>query len=146
MAVLNALLGLLALVALAMFPCLVVLVVFADNLFSAIARTARRTRFRSPVEPTGPPLEQIAADLHRLGHSRHETVPGSVRHTAVTRAYDRRLAHACRALDLDEYLTELSDMDLELERLRVESLLVGVGFVLVGIDSELDVDGRQDHC
>lgn len=129
-----------------MLPCLVILIVFADNLFSAIARAARRARLGNVIEPPGPPLEQIAADLHRLGLARRAAVGGSVRHVAVTRAYDRRLVHACRALDISEHLTGLTDLDLELERLRVEGALLGAGFVLVSIDAELDVDGRQDHC
>jgi hypothetical protein len=82
------------------------------------------------VEPIGPPVEQIAADLRRLGLARRTSAAGSVRHVAATRGYDQRLVHACRALELDEHLSALVGVDLDLERLRVESQLVASGFVL----------------
>lgn len=82
------------------------------------------------MQPTGPPLEQIAADLHRLGLARLSSVVGSTRYAAATRAYDHRLTHACRALEIDQHLSDVEGVDLELERLRVEDQLRESGFVL----------------
>jgi len=143
--VLEALAILLALFALAMLPCLVVFVVFADAFLSTVHRQQRRIRRTLRLEhealaaiepaddqldPTGPPLEQIATEIHRLTHARRSCAPGSPRFIAATRAYDRRLAHACRALEIDEHLTSLEGLDQDLERLRVEGLLIEAGFVL----------------
>lgn len=132
-----------AVATLALLPCLVVLICYADNVLDSIWRAIRRGRRRVVAhmvpEPDGPPLEQIAADLHRLGLARRNTADGSVRHGAATRAYDRRLNHACRALDIEQHLSELTDLDLDLERLRVEGALLRAGFVLVAVETELDV-------
>ncbi len=149
MAVLNVLAVLLAVSVLALLPCLVVLIVYADNLIDAIVRAVRRSRRRRHIlhaepEPDGPPLQQIAGDLHRLGLARLRAPEGSLRHAAVTRAYDRRLTNACRALDIEEHLADLEALDLELERLRVEGVLIRSGFVLTTVEVGLDVDGRQD--
>jgi hypothetical protein len=145
-AVLEALAILLALAALAMLPCLVVFILFADALLRAMRRQRRwirRSLHRAdsePVEapavepepqgPTGPPLEQIADEIHRLTYARRTSAAGSPRFIAATRAYDRRLAHACRALEINEHMAELYGLDLDLERLRVEGLLLAAGFVL----------------
>jgi hypothetical protein len=144
-AVLEALAILLALSTLAMLPCLVVIVLFADAFLNGV-RIQRRRLYRldrraaataddaddaeSPPEASGPPLEQIAAEIHRLTYARRTATPGTPRFVAATRAYDRRLAHACRALEIDEHLDELDGVDLDLERLRVEGELLGAGFVL----------------
>lgn len=128
---------------LAMLPCVVIFVLFADSFFNPITRRAwrptrptRRERavaveIETPAQPAGPPLEQIAADLHRLGFARLSCVPGSTRYNAATRAYDHRLMHACRALEIDEHLSEVEGVDLDLERLRVEGQLIESGFVLM---------------
>jgi hypothetical protein len=138
----------LALSTLAMLPCLVVIVLFADAFINSVRvqrqriyRLNRRAAARldqpeaepevEPVpEAAGPPLEQIAAEIHRLTYARRTAAPGTPRFVAATRAYDRRLSHACRALEIDEHLDELIDVDLELERVRVEGELLGAGFVL----------------
>jgi hypothetical protein len=147
-AVLEAVAILLALMTLAMLPCLVVFVIFADAFLNTmrwqrrrIRRDARRVADSSaavadadaeiePPDPAGPPLEQIAAEIHRLTYARRTATVGTPRFVAATRAYDRRLGHACRALEIDEHLGELTGVDLELERLRVEGELLGAGFVL----------------
>ncbi|MFJ6198768.1 hypothetical protein [Micromonospora sp. NPDC092111] len=77
------------------------------------------------------PLELIAADLRRLG--RHRLAAGGrsvVWHGSVIDAYDDRLRAACRALDLAEHLGELAGVDREIERVRVEGLLVEMGLPL----------------
>ncbi len=139
MAIVHALLIVLALFVLASLPCVVIFVLFADSFLNPISGRARRpargesqARATSevPAQPTGPPLEQIAADLHRLGSARLSCVLGSTRYNATTRAYDHRLMHACRALEVDEHLSEVEGVDLDLERLRVEGQLIESGFVL----------------
>jgi hypothetical protein len=138
-AIVHALSILLALLVLAMLPCVVVFVLFADSFFNPISRRAWRPSRRArhvdveampPAEAAGPPLEQIAADLHRLGFARLSCAFGSTRYNAATRAYDHRLGHACRALEIDEHLSEVEGVDLDLERLRVEGKLTESGFVL----------------
>lgn len=163
MAVVETVAILLALTALALLPCLVVLVIFADA-FANVVRRQRRRIYRAgppaprsmvqsarassapgstavapvppapgeiePLDPAGPPLEQIAAEIHRLTSARRSAAAGTARFIAATRAYDRRLGHACRALEIEERLSDLTGLDLELERLRVEDDLVNAGFVL----------------
>ena len=139
----------LAIFALAFLPCVVFLILFADELIESSARAlrrARKARLRMLPEPAGPPLQQIAEELRRIGASRRATTPGSMRHVVATRAYDRRLEQACAALQIEQHLTDLDNLDLDLERLRVEGALLVAGFVLANIDIEADVDGRPDHC
>lgn len=77
------------------------------------------------------PLEQIAADLRRLGRHRLAAADRSaVWHGAVIGAYDERLRTACRALGIAEHLTELDGVDREIERVRVEGLLHAAGLAL----------------
>ncbi|MDZ5444277.1 hypothetical protein U2F26_16270 [Micromonospora sp. 4G57] len=77
------------------------------------------------------PLEQIAADLRRLGGHRLAAVERSVVwHGAVIDAYDERLRAACRALGIPEHLAELEGVDREIERVRVEGLLHAAGITL----------------
>ncbi|MCX5068857.1 hypothetical protein OOJ91_23735 [Micromonospora lupini] len=77
------------------------------------------------------PLEQLAADLRRLGGQR---LGGNARsmvwHGAVLQAYDDRLRLACRALGITEHLTELSGVDQQIERIRVEGVLHAAGLTL----------------
>lgn len=77
------------------------------------------------------PLEQLAADLRRLGGQRLGG-PGRpmVWHSALLQAYDDRLRLACRALDITEHLGELDGVDQEIERVRVEGVLHAAGLSL----------------
>ncbi|MDR7279620.1 hypothetical protein [Catenuloplanes atrovinosus] len=82
-------------------------------------------------DPPSPAIEFLAADLrrlyrHRLGIATHSLVW----HIAVLRAYDARLRLASRCLDIPEHLAEVVGMDLEIERLRIESELEAAGLVL----------------
>src|SRR5215475_4235840 len=130
----------------AMLPCVVLLIIFVDDLCSAIARTWRRVRRRRHGVPSGPPLEELAADLQRLGEARRLPQQAPSRRAAVLAAYDRRLVMACAALGVAHDLEELDGFDKNIERVRMEGALLQAGFVLGGVDAEIDVDGRQDHC
>lgn len=94
-----------------------------------------------PPAPAGPPIEQIAADLRRLGRQRLTLGARSpIWHTAVQRAYDERLCLACRSLGIEQHLAELDGLDLDIERVRVEGELLAAGLVLAGGD--VDCQGR----
>jgi hypothetical protein len=159
--VLRALVVAVALVALALLPCAVALLIthvdeIAERMWRAVRRGARRTRacivdYRvlrgradapSPVAAPGPPIEQLAADLRRLGLQR---VGIAMRSTlwfaAVQRAYDDRLQQACRALGVDEHLADLEGLDRDIERVRIEGELQAAGLVLGSIGA----NRRQDH-
>ncbi|MEU8115538.1 hypothetical protein [Micromonospora sp. NPDC048947] len=88
------------------------------------------------------PLEQLAADLRRLGGQR---VGGGGRsmvwHSALLQAYDDRLRLACRALGIAEHLAELEGVDQEIERVRVEGVLHAAGLALPAARAGL----RQRH-
>lgn len=75
-----------------------------------------------------PPFERIAADLRRLGADRLGIGQrNDLWHTAVERAYDVKLREACHALGIGEHLEELTGLDREIERLRIEGELVAAG-------------------
>jgi hypothetical protein len=157
-AVLNGLLALLELLALAVLPCLLTLVLTADEALIARVRSVvaffdrcRRRCFPprpapSPAEPqvapAGPPIEQLAADLRRLHRQRTSVATRSpVWFAAVQRAYDERLSLACRELGIAEHLDELTGLDLDIERVRIEGMLAEAGLWL---PSE-PADRRQDQ-
>jgi hypothetical protein len=160
-AVLRALLIVTAFVAVAVLPCALGLLIImvdeaAERAYRAVRRGLRRAmravltsrwarRWRlvriaralrvapalERAEPSCPPIEQVAADLRRLGRQRLGIATRSpVWFTAVQRAYDDRLRLACGQLGLEEHLSELSGVDLDLERVRVEGVLDLAGFAL----------------
>src|SRR5262245_11232271 len=63
--------------------------------------------------PRQPAFEEIVAQLHDLPRAHPE--------------YDLALAAACRCLNISEHLSEVSGLDLEIERLRVEGALAAAG-------------------
>lgn len=146
MAVVHALLVILAVIALAMLPCVVLLIIYIDDMFSTLARAIRRTRRRRRGEPIGPAIEDLAADLRRLGEARRLPQQSQHRRAAILAAYDRRLVLTCAALGVNQHLFDLEGFDKDIERVRMEGALLGSGFMLGGVDAESDVDGRQDHC
>jgi hypothetical protein len=76
-------------------------------------------------------MEFLQADLRRLYRQRLENSTQSlVWHMAVMRAYDARLRVASNCLGIPEHLDALNGMDLEVERLRIESELERAGLVL----------------
>jgi hypothetical protein len=153
-AVVHALALPLALLALLCLPCLVALLICADELMDRVvysfadrreswqerrilgrlerALPGSRSRTAAPEpEPTHEPIEEVAADLRRLGRQRLGVAASSaVWHAAVTRAYDERLRVACQCLEVPEHLDELDGIDLEIERIRVEGELIEAGLVL----------------
>lgn len=70
----------------------------------------------STATQTAPRFEEIVAQLHELPRAHPE--------------YDEALAAACRCLNLEEHLSEVSGLDLEIERLRVEGALADAGLRL----------------
>jgi hypothetical protein len=168
-AVLHGLLILLTLVALACLPCLVAMLVTADlameSAWKAVRRRLRRVRGRwtarrlahragltgpaADAKPAGPPIEQIAADLRRLGRQRIGVATRSpVWFAAVQRAYDDRLGLACLELEIPQHLPELTGIDLEIERVRIEGELAAAGIGLVsgdGLGGDGLVGGDADH-
>jgi hypothetical protein len=96
-----------------------------------LARLDRGLKVSPPPEPAGPPIEQIAADLRRLGRQRVGIATRSpIWFSAVQRAYDERLRMACRELCIEEHLDRLEGMDLEIERVRAEGELESAGLTL----------------
>ncbi|MFI6762755.1 hypothetical protein ACIBF5_26845 [Micromonospora sp. NPDC050417] len=157
MAVMHALVLALALLALVCIPALVAAMICADELVHWLAAEwdARRVRRREqraldhleralhaetgfggfdPAEldrPGGPAIEQIAADLRRLGGERLGPWQSSRSgHGDLLRAYDERLRLASRYLGVAEHLADLDGVDREIERVRVEGELEAAGLML----------------
>ena len=63
------------------------------------------------------------------GHSIEEgcRTPGLIGQQLASSAYDDRLGVACGQLGIEQHLGELTGMDLDLERIRVEGLLEAAG-------------------
>ncbi|GIJ44434.1 hypothetical protein Val02_13200 [Virgisporangium aliadipatigenens] len=79
----------------------------------------------------GPPIETIAIDLRRLRRQRDGVAQRSpVWFTAVEKAYDERLGMACERLDIEAHIEELTGIDREIERVRVEGELEAAGLRL----------------
>jgi hypothetical protein len=165
----HAVLVVVALAALLCLPCLLAALITADLLIERTQhvfwRAGRRWRswrrqamlrrltgldrghllhrhgHRPAEAPAGPPIEEVAADLRRLGRQRSGAASSSpFWFAAVERAYDERLTLACRELEIPQYLTELAGIDLDIERLRVEGQLEAAGLRL----ADIDTDHRQD--
>lgn len=87
-------------------------------------------RRRRGPEPSGPPIERLAADLRRVHRILAELPPGTpaVRRRATRQAYDALLVQACAAVDVPHRLDGLAEgVDREVERLRVEEALRAAG-------------------
>ncbi|MEV0713516.1 hypothetical protein [Asanoa sp. NPDC050611] len=161
MAISHTLVLAVAILTLLCLPAIVAAIVCADELLERAsravhhARVVRRERraiskldrsmgaLEVPVEldpadePDRPTIEQIAADLHRLGRQRLGIAQRSqVWQTAVLRAYDEQLGLACACLGVTEHLSELVGVDLEIERVRVEGELQLAGMTLPTADAE----------
>ncbi|MEV6600289.1 hypothetical protein AB0M36_26080 [Actinoplanes sp. NPDC051346] len=136
-----------ALLVLLFLPCAVAIVACADGLTGrrfqgrdprqetrALRSLDRRLNAEDPPLPPvrGPGVEELAADLRRLGRQRRSgpTAESAAWLAAVIRAYDRRLSLASEALGLPHHLSALDGMDLDLERMRVEEELRAAGMRL----------------
>jgi hypothetical protein len=82
-----------------------VAIVKSTAIVDLIESAVRAVRHRTPV-PDSPPIEDLAADLRRLGsqlalvESSNE-IAKAFRLTATSRAYDDVLLSACRVLEVD---------------------------------------------
>ncbi|MGW0503115.1 hypothetical protein [Micromonospora sp. NPDC003241] len=154
MEVLRSLLLALSLAGVVLLPVLIVLVVGADDVVGRVTygcsqwRARRRERrliaalLRSVTGDGSAvradldrhdrrPLEEIAADLRCLRRERVGGVGAAVVwHSSVLDAYDDRLRLACRALGVTEHLAELTGVDRQIERVRVEGELDAAGLRL----------------
>ena len=127
------LVGLVQIIGLALQPlALVSLFLHARGLLRRATSFGRRVGLVAPLidQPTGPPLEDLAATLRRLHPAvrspRAETTP--VRQQGILAAYDGVLVAAAAALGVPTTLADLPDgLDHEAERLRVEHELQRVG-------------------
>lgn len=89
-----------------------------------------------PPPPAGPPVEQIAAAARRIRTAIRQAPSGTpvARRRGWVEAYDDVLVAACRALDLEQRLETLPASKRDLERERVERMLVHAG-LLAGHDT-----------
>jgi hypothetical protein len=95
-------------------------------------RLSMATRYRRTRgdEPHSRPIEQIVADLRRLGLRYHRLDPRAsyAKVEAVRAAYDRVLAECCTSLGITHLLEVLPPgPQLDAERERVEDQLAGSG-------------------
>jgi hypothetical protein len=140
------------LLALLCLPCIVAVIICADDLVDRVTWTRGRRREdralrrldRSLTDDTvlvpaprpetlvGPTIEQIAADLRRLDRQRHGGIAteSTAWLAAVLRAYDDRLRLASRCLGVAEHLQMLEGIDRDIERVRVEGELQATGLAL----------------
>jgi hypothetical protein len=110
--------------------------------FAKLDRSISRATAAEPSTPVDPPIERVAADLRRLGRQRLDIANRSpVWYEAVQRAYDDRLVVASRELHVEEHLAELTGVDLEIERVRVEGCLQQAGMPI----GHTNVEPRQDY-
>lgn len=87
----------------------------------------------APPNPTGPPIEQIAADIRRIRAQIRQAPPGMpvARLRGWLEAYDDVLVAACHALALEEDIRAIAEgPERDLERERVERMLIGAGLRL----------------
>jgi hypothetical protein len=102
----------------------------------AFGSRAFGSRAAPATDPACPPIEKIAADLRRL--RRHRTgiaLRSPVWFAAVEKAYDDRLALACDRLGIATYLDDVTGMDREAERMRLEAALEAAGLRLRGFEA-----------
>lgn len=86
------------------------------------------------VIASGPPIEQLAADLRRVHRVLREFEDGApiVRWQATRQAYDTLLVQACQAVEVCHQLDELplDGFEREMERLRIEDALREAGLAV----------------
>jgi len=127
------LIGLAQIIGLALLPLVLVsLFLHARGLLQRATSLGRRIGLVPSLieQPTGPPLEDLAATLRRLHPAvrapRAETTP--VRQQGIIAAYDGVLVAAAAALGVPTTLADLPEgLDHEAERLRIEHELQRAG-------------------
>lgn len=90
-------------------------------------------RREEPVTPVGRPLEQVAADLRRLGRQLAHVPAGApmARRRGLQAAYDDVLAEAARLLEVPHSLGDLPPgRARDVERLRVQAALADAGLAV----------------
>jgi|SRR6478735_9369027 hypothetical protein len=95
-------------------------------------RAERRQDLRALRRQQGAPLERLVTDLRRLRLAVSTDEHRSAAHQLGNRmAYDRVLMQICSMLDIEHELdTELTGLDREIERFRVEADLERAGVTL----------------
>jgi hypothetical protein len=102
---------------------------------------ARLDRCFEPQEPPAAtpdplPIEKLAADIRRLRRQRAGIAQRSpVWRAAVEDAYDDRVMLACKRLEIAAHLPELTGVDREIERVRLEGELEAAGLTLHGYEA-----------
>jgi hypothetical protein len=128
--------GLLGLLLAALLPVFVVWVLLhAGRIAGWVATLLRRCKVLPPVpvEIPRPPVEQLAADLRRLGAAARDLPRGTsrARQRGLQMAYDDVLVAAALALDVPHSLDTLPPgLDRDLERVRVAGALEAAGLRL----------------
>lgn len=89
----------------------------------------------APALTTRRPIEQVAADLRRLGvkvfsYDGQNVRTSAVKQLTVQQLYDERLAEACAALGVPHSLALCSGTERTRERRRVRLALMDAGLVL----------------
>jgi hypothetical protein len=110
-------------------------VLYAPKVLAFAKGTGRRLHVVPPAPPTpmGRPIERIAADARRLRVQLGQIQPGLpvARLAGWRQAYDDVLLEGCRALGIEDRLSDLPPgTEREAERLRVEYLLEAAGLRL----------------
>lgn len=86
-----------------------------------------------PPHPSGPPIEQVAADLRRIQTQIRQAPPGMpvARKRGWLEAYDDMLVTACHELGMEERLRAIPEgAERSMERERVERMLTRAGLRL----------------
>ena len=102
---------------------------------------ARLDRCFAPQDPPAAtpdplPIEKLAADIRRLRRQRAGIAQRSpVWRAAVEDAYDDRVMLACKRLEIAAHLPELTGVDREIERVRLEGELEAAGLTLHGYEA-----------
>ncbi|GIF99582.1 hypothetical protein Cci01nite_46760 [Catellatospora citrea] len=92
------------------------MVQFAAERLSAVGLAPAWLPQPAPVGPPLVPFEEIVDRLRELPRDDAD--------------YDQALRDACQCLGIDEHLTEVDGLDLQIERVRVEGALIAAGVVL----------------
>ncbi len=97
-----------------------------------VERREHKAGLKALREQRGAPIEQLAADLHRLRAAVGQDQNRSAAHQVGNRlAYDRVLIEVCAMLEIEHELDhDLRGLEQDIERVRVEAELERAGFVV----------------